>query len=304
MNTHDHSNELLAAQRFFLERSNAAYLWEAGSPELLYTYRVLRLLCNDPAMRRLQFYVTNEEPLPRSGNDVVVIQIGNEDHSIPDFTGDVLCVFTPYPPTGVAPRNLFAIPLGYNGRLPELPMRSFDDRTLDAFFSGQRRNDRWKIARAVEILAPAGADPRGIRVEYTERFGSGMAPGEYARCMMDARIAFAPAGTRSPVTFRFFEAARAGNAIISCPLPDTWYYRPFPGIQLDDWDELPALLDALLADHASLARMHAGMRWYYREFCSERATAAYMRRAINAALHSIGWREAAHASPIALEGMA
>src|SRR3954466_16243363 len=83
INDRDHGNELLTAQRFFLERGNVAYLWEAGSPELLYIYGILRILCNDPAARRFQYYVTNDVPLPRTGRDVVVIQIGNEDHSVP-----------------------------------------------------------------------------------------------------------------------------------------------------------------------------------------------------------------------------
>jgi hypothetical protein len=247
--------------------------------------------------------VTNEAEPTCVGRDVVVIQIGNEDHAAPAYVGDVLLTFTPYPAFGDAPDNLLAIPLGYNGHVPELPMKAFERRAFDGFFSGQSRNDRWKIASGVDMLAASASEGAGrFYVEYTERFRAGMPPDEYARRLMDARIAFAPCGTYSPVTFRFFEAARAGNAIISCRLPDTWYYRPFPGIQLDDWDLLPEALGALLADPAALALMHARTRWYYREFCSERAVASYMRRAIveaSCAAARLGIR-----SPRVLEGAA
>ncbi|MEL6864814.1 MAG: hypothetical protein AAFP19_10355, partial [Bacteroidota bacterium] len=117
-------------------------------------------------------------------------------------------------------------------------------------------------------------------VTYTAGFKHGLSPVDYGQKLMDSQIAFIPEGTYSPVSFRFFEAARCGNVMISCTLPNTWYYRPFPGIQLSTWDQLPEVLPELLARPERLHQLHTQTLAYYRHYLSPQVTARYMLHAI------------------------
>ncbi len=266
------------ALAFFDGGDPVEYLWLRTSAELVYFHRVLRQVLAHPVARRFQWYVRNREPIPRVGEDVIVIQIGNEDHRLPELTDELFLLFTSYPPSPESmPENVRAIPLGYNGDVPDLPMTPFASRRLDAFFSGQATNYRPAIGRAVEeLLRRPGLERLRTFINYTERFRAGLAPDEYASLLMDAKVVFAPMGTRSPVTFRFFEAARAGNVIVSCELPRTWYYDPFPGIIVEDWDALPELLDPLFRDPGRLEELHHRTVEYYRNCCSEDVVARYI----------------------------
>ncbi|MEO5930685.1 MAG: hypothetical protein ABIR47_12185 [Candidatus Kapaibacterium sp.] len=266
---------------FFREHDRVDYLWSETSPELGYLYEVFQHLFRYPIARNYRYYIRNREPIPEVGEDVIVIQIGNEDHALPSFANDVFMVFTPYPPAGLLPPNVRSIPLGYNDDVGIPPWIPFDRRENDLFFSGQLSESRHEFAVAVEraLQMPEMAG-RKCAVNFTRKFRTGIDPSEYASLLMNSKIALAPPGTFSPVTFRFFEASRFGNVIISPPLPDTWYYRESPAIRLDDWDHLPGLLAALTRDQDHLRELHHQTVRYYTDCCAEPAVARYMADAI------------------------
>jgi hypothetical protein len=267
--------------RFFQEHDRLEYLWGKSSPELGYLHDIFQHLLRYPFARDYRYYIRNREPIPEVGDDVIVIQIGNEDHRLPDFTADIFMLFTPYPPAGLLPPNVRSIPLGCNGDVPRLPWVRFDEREHDIFFSGQLSEARYEFAGGVDraLRTPEMAG-RNCRVNFTRKFRTGMDPLEYASALMCSKIALAPPGTYSPVTFRFFEASRSGNVIISPPLPDTWYYRQSPAIRLDDWARLPELLADLVGDDDRLREVHERTVRYYDRCCSEPAVAGYMADAI------------------------
>jgi hypothetical protein len=272
------------AYAFFAAHERLEYLWSPTSPELGYLHEVFRLLLRNPAAARFRYYIRNREPIDHIGDDAIVIQVGNEDHALPEITRRAFMLFTPYPPDGELPPNVRAIPLGYNGDVPEAEWKPFAERAVAVFFSGQLSEAREEFAReALRAAAMPALAGRTMAINFTERFRTGIDPADYARHLMDARIALAPPGSQSPVTFRFFEAVRSGAAVISCPLPATWYYDEFPGIRLDDWSALPDVLAGLLENKERLERMHRQTVEYYHRCCSPHAVARYMAEAITQA---------------------
>ena len=262
---------------FFRHHSKVDYLWENNSCEIVFFNKVMKLILKDPIAQGFHFYIVNEEPLPKKGSDVIAIQIGLEDHRIPDYAEEVGLVFTTYPPEGRLPDNLKNIPLGYNGDLPNIPFVSFPERKTSAYFSGQNSNERWQIGAAVNSVISKGYQKdKSFEINYSKKFRTGLSPDAYAYGLMNAKIAFAPRGTQSPITFRLFEAARAGNVIIACRLPKVWYFDEFPGIQLDDWTELDQVLIDLLEDENKMQAIHEKTLTFYKRYCSEQAVANYI----------------------------
>lgn len=267
--------------KFFEEHPKVDYLWEDTSCEIVFFQKVMELVLADPIAQDYHFYILNEEPLPVKNKKVIAIQIGLEKHLIPNYTEEVALVFTTYPPAGKIPNNLRAIPLGYNGDVPIKPMLPFLDRTTTAFFAGQNSNERWKIGAAIDHLKNKQQFLDHIfEIQYSSKFRTGLSAEQYAQKMMNSQIALVPQGTFSAITFRFFEAARAGNIIISCALPETWYFENFPGIQVEDWAALENILPTLLADPEKMLRLHEETKSYYQRYCSEQAVANYILKEI------------------------
>mgnify|MGYP001628136024 FL=1 len=76
--------------------------------------------------------------------------------------------------------------------------------------------------------------------------------------------------------FRHFEAMRAGCVIISEPLPDTPFYKDSPLIQIKDWNEGCKVVEDLLNDESKLEEIHRKTLSWWKEKCSEQATAQYI----------------------------
>ncbi len=188
-------------------------------------------------------------------------------------------------------RRTLPFPLGY-ARQPEVPFKPFTERRRLIWYSGSSRNvggptlalkrllaDEPKFAARRALLAslrrigavhpdwPIGMEPFETYADTLK------APPGYADCMMDTMIAPVPRGT-TPETHRFFEAMRAGCVVIGEPLPDFWFYRSAPALRLSRWDELPAIVEDLVAAPDRLQALHeASVRWW-REVCSPEALAA------------------------------
>src|ERR1700684_4709093 len=90
--------------------------------------------------------------------------------------------------------------------------------------------------------------------------------------MPDTKICLAPRGS-SVETYRFFEAMRQGCVVICDRLPPHCFYVGCPAIQIDDWSNLEAEVNALSADPERLTDLHRRSLAWWDEKLSERAVA-------------------------------
>jgi hypothetical protein len=194
------------------------------------------------------------------------------------------------------PPAVAVIPLG-TFNLLDLPLVPIEERPTDIFFAGSvehraslrdrlgspKTRARREMVAAVERL---GRRRPGLRTDLRLTPGfdaSAAAPAaDYSRALMNARICLAPRGT-SMETFRVFEGLRFGSVVVGERLPDHWFYRGAPVIQLDRWNELEEALAPLLDDPAELRRRHASALAWWRDHCSEAAVGRFLAEHLNAA---------------------
>jgi len=92
------------------------------------------------------------------------------------------------------------------------------DRDTDVFLSGQNTNSRrQQCFTALERVQATKM------VEPTPGFTKGMAPAEYALWMCAAKVAPAPAGPKTPDTFRLYEALEAHTVPIADDITPAYY---------------------------------------------------------------------------------
>jgi hypothetical protein len=207
---------------------------------------------------------------------VIVVQTQDETHLVPDYIEDVFMVFKTYRPFVPAPANLRVIPLGCNKDVAALPPKAMEARTADVFFIG-RVEHRDAFLKATLPLNERHDIHAHIAVGPAYR--QGIAPEEYARTLVNTKIALAPRGV-SHETFRLYEAMRAGCVVIAERQLPTWFNDGWPVIEVDGWDDISQRIDRLLADAARLKELSARGQAWWREKCSPAVVGRYMAREI------------------------
>jgi hypothetical protein len=101
----------------------------------------------------------------------------------------------------------------------------------------------------------------------------------YAQRLMDAKVCLAPRGTTAD-TWRLFEGLKSGSIVITNPLPDEWYYRDAPVIQVDDWSELEGVMLPLLADETRMQQLQDRALDYWKNVCGDQALGRYLAAAV------------------------
>ena len=194
--------------------------------------------------------------------------------------------------------SIVHLPWG-SASLVDVPMKSMRNRTRNYYFSGaialgsdfgyrrftsspkiEARQSLVDAVAKLESKYPSLASDQTINVHKQKSTGRLSDINDYAQRLMDSKICLAPRGS-VPDTWRFFEGLKSGCAVITNPLPDEWYYRGAPVIQLDSWDELEETILPLLADEARLENMHALSLKYWEEVCGERALGQFLAKAIS-----------------------
>lgn len=183
------------------------------------------------------------------------------------------------------------IPMGYCRQEP-VEFVPFDERPYFASFSGSidnqqasrlsrqaiadlpKRDARLRMLKALrraEVELPSGS----LYIRLTDSFAASLdAAGEgYAQTLMRTKICVCPRGTRLE-TFRIFEALRVGCVVISERLPDVWYLRGSPCLQVGAWDELPELLRQLSGDQRRLEDLHERSLAWWSNVCSPASVAS------------------------------
>ena len=202
---------------------------------------------------------------------------------------------------GLSP--VYAIPLGYANQL-DLPIRPFGERKTDVFFAGsiQHRDyalwspQRWlktpkdlsrrRMLAGVEQLrrsAPQSKIDIQLRPSFRSAFRGSAA--EYSQDMMNSKICLAPRGT-STETYRFYESMRYGCVTIAERLPPHWFYDDAPAVWIENWSELPQVVESLLNDPQRMNALHTAALDWWQTRSSEEALGCFLADRLNRLFNS------------------
>jgi hypothetical protein len=223
----------------------------------------------------------------------VVLHISDEASSVPyELCRKVRTVFKSYLPNEGIVQNLHSLALGYVESTPDLPPVQITERQQNVFFSGNLNGNRLLLFRVLAkprispVLLPRDVvsflNPgmncdhfmKSSYIRFTSHFRAGLSGKQYAAHLINSKIALCPQGFQSAETFRHFEAMRAGAIVVSDRLPMLDCYRGSPIICLDDWRNLKSLIRRLLSAPDHLMQIQKETLAWWRDVCSERATAA------------------------------
>lgn len=212
----------------------------------------------------------------------VLIYIGNEKGHIPPFFRKAARVFTPYLDFAYAHQNVHVIPLGCNGHMPVLPVLPILQRDLFFSFVGQVLAERLAfIARGLDFLGSVKPyDNLKAYLTFTPRFQSGLSPEAYADILHRSCFAPVPPGI-SPITFRLFEALRAGCLVVTGPLPPYDYLKDLPALRVSsDWKEFSPFLLGAFKNPRGMSELQQKSRLYYERVCSAEGVARQIASAM------------------------
>jgi hypothetical protein len=205
-----------------------------------------------------------------------------------------------------AKRNLFPIPIGYCGQL-EVASKPLSARTHDVLFAGQLaavspsrtwlpqtmtlRPREWARANLAHALGELASTHPQYSCHWLGQAPHVAEPIAYSEALANAKISLCPRGN-FPETFRFCESARAGCAIISEPLPSTWYFRDYPALIVRHWRELPAMAERLLGTPSLLETYHRKSRAWWNDVAGETALGNYVAQRLSPLLgiSAVQWR--------------
>jgi glycosyltransferase involved in cell wall biosynthesis len=188
------------------------------------------------------------------------------------------------------------VPIGY-GIPSSLPPVEFERRRYLTSFLGSVANvpgrkpfrtligtpKTWARTRLVEALRDVESryGPDRVKVAITADFQASLQQAStYEEVMAQTQICVSPRGT-TPESWRLFDALKAGCVVVADKLPLHPYWAGHPVIEIEDWRDLPALLEWLLSDPAALrARSEASLR-FWRERLSEEWLARRYAEALN-----------------------
>ncbi len=165
-------------------------------------------------------------------------------------------------------RNIFAIPYGYY-RLPKrVSVTPIAQRRIDVSFTGSvdhkkvlggliKTNKVLSRERMVATVDDWKKDKSYVAdVKLSTYFPKANDKPEfesYPRILMDTKICLSPRGTHLE-TYRLCEGMYYGCIVIAEQQPDHWFAKNSPAIIVDDWHQLPDLLDQLLENPDDMAR--------------------------------------------------
>jgi hypothetical protein len=197
----------------------------------------------------------------------------------------------------VAP--IYDIPLGYNNSIP-LPIKNFQERPIDAYFSGSVVHvpypiwsfKRWlgtpkMLSRKLMLLSVNHVQEKNpdLKMELSTTTGFHSRTCEqansYPHSIMNTKVCLVPRGT-SFETSRLFEAMKYGCIIVTESLPYRWYLDGAPVIKINDWQNLKGVLDNLFSNQELMQELHQETLNWWNYKCSESVVGTYIARELNA----------------------
>ena len=112
-------------------------------------------------------------------------------------------------------------------------------------------------------------------------FEAGLTPDKYGTLLANSKIILSPKGFFNTECFRFYEALRQGCIVITEKLPATAYYHPENYIEVESWDGIDKLIQALLTDDSRMEKLSLKGRIYYQNTLSPMGVAKYIVSKIN-----------------------
>ncbi len=186
--------------------------------------------------------------------------------------------------------NLFAIPYGYY-RLPvRQQVTPINQRKIDASFTGSidhkkvlgglvKTNkvlsrermvstvDQWKQNKPYEIDVKLSTF--FPKANDTPEFNT------YPQILMDTKICLSPRGTHLE-TYRLCEGMYYGCIVIAEEQPDHWFAENSPAFIVNNWNQLPELLDDLLGNPLKMQQLQQASLDYWDSTLAPAAIANYM----------------------------
>ena len=239
--------------------------------------------------RDYSFVINNwNKPIPQTKYPTIFISTSDETHGMPENIKDpnVKYVFKQYHPmTNMRDVNsvidhpqVHGIPLCHLNGVVNFS-KNILEREYDWCWMGQfdpyRRVD---FKNAVDRLT-LNKDLKNVCHWYTG-WNNGIDKLEYSRILNKTKIALVPCGSASYETFRFFESMMCGCVVIGVPLPNVEFYNKAVYVKIDNWDHVETYIRKILEDSMSLHNLSVlGYEWY-KEYCSPRGLADYIKARI------------------------
>lgn len=181
--------------------------------------------------------------------------------------------------------NIFAIPYGYY-RLPTREtVTPINERGIDVSFTGSvdhkkvlggliKTNKVLSRERMVQTVDRWKQDKSySTDVKLSRYFPKANDEPEFAsypQILMDTKICLSPRGTHLE-TYRLCEGMYYGCIVIAEEQPDHWFAKNSPAIIVDDWSDLPELLDQLLENPLEMqSRQQASLDYWDSTLAPER----------------------------------
>jgi len=263
------------------------------------------------------FYQLSTKEIPQisilsSPNTVLFVLSDNSGmHYEEEFSG-FLCVFKVHLNNNKG--KVHSIPLGYTRMHKSGSSIPTNERKTSVFYSGNLNSNRVDMYRS--LLCPIAFPYENIKnrkcrkftshvikrlklktnfdntfpssyIRFTEGFSKGLNAENYTRYLADSKIAISPRGYWRPECFRHFEAMRSGCIIISDPLPETWYFKNSPIIQLERWSDLRKIVNSLLKDNKKMHELQSATLEWWDNKCSPESVAKYIYQSISSYLKSL-----------------
>jgi hypothetical protein len=246
---------------------------------------------------------TNGAPtLPEGGKDRVLLWFSDESSgSAAAAASRYQHVFKSYALADEKLLNVHPFPIFGAAAVCRRPQTPWERRRISVFFSGNLNANRldlflrlrfpvldrlpkiWRgafinraLARACKTFALNKhflSPVENAFLVFTDKFGSGMAREEYARCLADSKIVLCPAGFISAETMRHFEALSLGCVVLSCALPNSPFYSGSPILQRSNWRGVYKTVSELLLDEHKLENISSASSAWWHLHCSPEAAA-------------------------------
>lgn len=186
------------------------------------------------------------------------------------------------------------LPVGYGMQAACAPIPILERPYLASFYGSLRQNAgglgrikseiglktyvRRRFARELAKLEETVGEDRlkkRLAASYSDsRSDEGK---EYSEVLSRTQISLAPrGGGNSGDSTRICESLRYGCVVISDRLPDRWFYRGSPIIQIDDWKEMHEAVADLAASPSTMERLGAQSLAWWENVCAERPVAEFM----------------------------
>ncbi len=238
----------------------------------------------------------------------ILIFISDESGTVPEYLSPhYYAIFKAYmQPDKNLVDNVFNFSLGCVRSVPQLPIIPIANRQYSVFFIGNLNRPRMKFyfslihpyipfkllnlsifkysrIRKLLLRLKSNFDSRFPHsyIRFTNGFQQGITPAKYGQFIANSKIVLCPKGFKSTECFRHYEAMRAGCIIVSEKLPNTQFYKDSPIVQIDNWGEGLKKVKDLLGNHSELEKLHYLTLNWWKEKCSEVATAQYVYSCIN-----------------------